>query len=110
MNSLTIYRKYTEGSEGPPQAYPEKMTFSEGNMLPGAYRVTRGNSTDPEKLKAISEWSPQINKNKLRCFLCLCIYYMWFISSFTDIAKSLTRLTEDRQVFQWPPEVEAAFQ
>jgi hypothetical protein len=36
--------------------------------------------------------------------------YICFISSFANIAKMLTKLTEEKQAFQWTPEVEAAFQ
>jgi hypothetical protein len=38
------------------------------------------------------------------------MYYGWFISGFANIAKLLTTLTEEKQAFQWTPEVEAAFQ
>jgi hypothetical protein len=40
----------------------------------------------------------------------LCTYYRRFISGFANIAKPLTKLTEQKQAFQWTPEVEAAFQ
>jgi hypothetical protein len=33
-----------------------------------------------------------------------------FNSSFPNIAKLLTKLTEEKQAFRWTPEVEAAFQ
>jgi hypothetical protein len=38
------------------------------------------------------------------------MYYKQFISSFTNIAKPLTTLMEEKGAFQWTPEVEAAFQ
>jgi hypothetical protein len=40
----------------------------------------------------------------------ICVYYRRFISGFSNIAKPLTKLTEEKQTFQWTPEVEAAFQ
>jgi hypothetical protein len=40
----------------------------------------------------------------------LCTHYRRFISGFAHIAKPLTRLTEQKQSFQWTPVVEAAFQ
>jgi hypothetical protein len=49
-------------------------------------------------------------EEEMKSFLCLCMYYRWFISGFTDIAKPLTKLTEEKQAFQWAPEVEAFFQ
>jgi hypothetical protein len=33
--------------------------------------------------------------------------YRHFISGFTNIVKQLTKLTEEKQAFQWTPEVEA---
>jgi hypothetical protein len=38
------------------------------------------------------------------------MYCRWFISGFTNIAKPLTKLTEEKQAFQWTPEVETTFQ
>jgi hypothetical protein len=37
------------------------------------------------------------------------MYYRRFISGFTSITKPLTKLIEEKQAFQWTPEVEAAF-
>jgi hypothetical protein len=68
-----------------------------------------GISTDPEKLKAVQEW-PTPKNHEIRCFLGLCTYYRLFISGFADIAKLLTKLTEEKQTFKWTPELEAAFQ
>jgi hypothetical protein len=72
--------------------------------------LSEGVTTDPEKLKAVQEWPILTDKHELRSFLGLCTYYRWFISSFANIAKLLTRLTEEKQAFQWSLEVEAAFQ
>jgi hypothetical protein len=69
-----------------------------------------GITTDPEKLEAVREWPTPRNKHEVRSFVGLCIYYRRFISGFADIAKPLTRLTEEKQAFQWTPEVETAFQ
>jgi hypothetical protein len=33
-----------------------------------------------------------------------------FISSFANSVKPLTKLMEEKQAFQWPPEVKATFQ
>jgi hypothetical protein len=69
-----------------------------------------GITTDPEKLKAVREWPTPKNKHEIRSFLGLCMYYRRFISGFANIAKPLTKLTEQKQPFQWTSEVEAAFQ
>jgi hypothetical protein len=69
-----------------------------------------GITTDPQKLEAVRKWPTPRNKHEVRSFLGLCTYYRRFISGFTDIAKPLTRVTEEKRAFQWTPEVEAAFQ
>jgi hypothetical protein len=70
----------------------------------------KGTSTDPKKLKAMQEWPTPRTKHEIRSFLGLCTYYRRFISGFANIAKPLTKLTEEKQPFQWTPEVETAFQ
>jgi hypothetical protein len=40
----------------------------------------------------------------------MCTYYTWFNSGFANIAKSLTKLTEQKQSFQCIPGAEGAFQ
>jgi hypothetical protein len=72
--------------------------------------TSRGISTDPDNLEAVRECLTPKNKHKIRSFLGLCMYYRRFISSFANIVKPLTKLTEEKQVFQWTPEVEATFQ
>jgi hypothetical protein len=65
--------------------------------------------TDPETLKATLEYPTRKNKHEFRSFLGLCTYYIPFISGFANIAKPLTKLTEEKQSFRWTPDVEAAF-
>jgi hypothetical protein len=65
-------------------------------------------TTDPGKLKAVRESPPTPkNKHEIRSFLGLCTYYGRFISGFVKVAKPLTKLTEEKQAFQWIPEVKA---
>jgi hypothetical protein len=70
---------------------------------------TEGISTDPEKLKAVREWPTPKNKHDIS-FLGLCTYYRRFIPGFANIAKPLTKLTEQNQSFHWTAEVKNAFQ
>ena len=68
-----------------------------------------GVTTDPEKLEAVKSWPRPNDKHQLRSFLGLCTYYRRFISGFADIAKPLTRLTEEKRIFEWSPETENGF-
>jgi hypothetical protein len=58
----------------------------------------------------VREWSTPKNKHEIRSFLGINTYYRRFISGFANAAKPLTKLTAQKQSFQWTPEVEAAFQ
>jgi hypothetical protein len=66
-------------------------------------------TTDPSKLEAVKNWPPPTDKHQLRSFLRLCTYSRRFIHGFADIAKILTRLTEEKRTFEWSPEAEASF-
>jgi hypothetical protein len=46
----------------------------------------------------------------LRSFLGLCRYYRRFTSGFAEIAKPLTKPTEEERTFEWSTEAETAFQ
>jgi hypothetical protein len=61
-------------------------------------------------LKAVREWPTPKDTHEIRSFLRLCKYYRRFISDFANIAKPVTKVTEQKQAFQWTPEVKAAFQ
>jgi len=69
-----------------------------------------GVTTDPEKLEAIKSWPRPNDKQQLRSFLGLCTYYRRFNSGFADIAKPLSKLTEEKGTFEWATEAETAFQ
>ena len=68
-----------------------------------------GVQTDPDKVKAVKEWPVPKNKTEVRSFLGLCTYYRRFVKNFSDIAKPLHRLTEDKRNFIWDLDCERAF-
>ena len=63
-----------------------------------------GISTDPMEIQAISTWPSPTSVSQLRSFLGLCSYYRRFIPSFADVARSLHKLLEAGQPFDWTPE------
>jgi hypothetical protein len=63
---------------------------------------------NPEKMEAVKSWPRLTDKHQLRNFLGLCTYYRRFISGFMDIAKPLTRVTEEKWTFKWSTEAETA--
>jgi hypothetical protein len=88
--------------EGNLKLSPEKCQFFWKEVLYLGHVVSpEGVTTDPEKLKPIWEWPTSKNKHGIWSFLGLCIYYRCFISGFANIMKLLTKLTEEKQAFQW---------
>jgi hypothetical protein len=69
----------------------------------------RGITTDPEKPRVVREWLTPKNKHEIGSSLALFTHYRCFICNFANIAKPLTKLTEEKQAYLWTPEVEAAY-
>lgn len=69
-----------------------------------------GVKTDPEKIKAVQDWPTPKNKSEVRSFLGLCTYYRRFVKKFSDIARPLHRLTEEKRDFVWDSTCEDAYQ
>ncbi|PIK49540.1 Retrovirus-related Pol polyprotein from transposon [Apostichopus japonicus] len=60
-----------------------------------------GVATDPDKIKALSEWPRPQRLTDVRSFVGLCGYYRRFIRGFAEIASPLFKLTEKNQKFDW---------
>ncbi|PIK46224.1 Retrovirus-related Pol polyprotein from transposon [Apostichopus japonicus] len=70
---------------------------------------SEGVATDPEKIKAVSEWPRPQRLTDVRSFVGLCGYYRRFIRGFAEIASPLFKLTEKKQKFDWDEDCELAF-
>lgn len=68
-----------------------------------------GVSADPDKVKVVREWPTPTDKHQVRSFLGLCTYYRKFVLGFANIAKPLTKLTEDGRDFVWDADCQDAF-
>ena len=90
---------------------PKKCSFFCREVKYLGHIVTEsGVKTDPEKIKAISEWPQPKNVTELRSFLGLCTYYRKFVKDFSRIAKPLHRLTEAKQHYAWTEVCQEVFQ
>jgi hypothetical protein len=84
----------------PPKTQPgEVTTLAEKGRYIGHIVSTEDINIDVNKLKALQEWPTPKNKHEIS-FLSLCTYYRRFTSGFANIAKPLTKLTEQKQSFQ----------
>ena len=69
-----------------------------------------GISTDPAKVKAVSDWPCPKSLRELRSFLGFCSYYRRFIANFADIAIPLYKLLEKNTKYLWSHNCDMAFQ
>jgi transposase InsO family protein len=91
---------------------PKKCAFmvKEVKYIGFIVKAGEGIACDPEKLRAIREWTAPSNIRGVRSFLGFCNYYRNFIPDFTSVAEALLRLTKKDVTFQWGSSEEAAFQ
>ena len=77
-----------------------------------------GVSTDPEKIKAVTEWSQPTTVTEVRSFLGFVSYYRRFIPNFSKVAKPLNKLLENVEgtpsqkktfMVHWRPEQQKTF-
>lgn len=68
-----------------------------------------GIATDPSKLESVETWPIPKNVGEVRSFLGFCSYYRKFIYKFSDIARSLHKLTESTVKFVWDENCHIAF-
>lgn len=68
-----------------------------------------GVATDPEKIRAVSNWSVPTDVKAVRSFLGLVGYYRRFVKNFGVIARPLFNLLKKGVPFVWTPATEIAF-
>nr|GEU65040.1 retrotransposon protein, putative, Ty3-gypsy subclass [Tanacetum cinerariifolium] len=72
--------------------------------------MIRGIHVDPAKIESIKDWASPKTATEIRQFLGLAGYYRRFIERFSNIAKSMTKLTKKKVKFDWGDKQEATFQ
>ncbi|GKE69566.1 putative reverse transcriptase domain-containing protein [Tanacetum coccineum] len=70
---------------------------------------SQGIHVDPAKIESIKDWVSLKTPTEIRQFLGLAGYYRIFIEGFSKIAKSMFKLTQKGDKFDWGDKEEAAF-
>ncbi len=95
------------GNAGRAALQPKKCVFLQDSLpFLGHIVSAEGLGTDPEKVRAVTEWPTPTSGEETRSFLGLAGYYRAFIPSYNRIALPLTRLTEKAHEFRWTNECE----
>ena len=99
---------------------PSKCDFFKKEIKYLGYVVSeQGVSTDPDKIKAVTEWPQPPTMTEVRSFLGFVSYYRRFIPNFSKVTKSLNKLLQNlegtpsqKKKFKvhWGPEQQEAFE
>lgn len=68
-----------------------------------------GISTNLDKVKEILNWPFPKSANQVRSFCGLVLYYKRFIPGFSEIGKTLYRLSKKNRKLSWTEECQQAF-
>nr|GFC34305.1 putative reverse transcriptase domain-containing protein [Tanacetum cinerariifolium] len=69
-----------------------------------------GIHVDPIEIESVKDWASPMSPTEIRQFLGLAGYYRRFIKGLSNIAKTMTKLTQKKIKFEWGDKQEAAFQ
>ncbi|XP_019170457.1 PREDICTED: uncharacterized protein LOC109166028 [Ipomoea nil] len=70
---------------------------------------SRGISVDPDKIRAVKEWTVPTTVAEVRSFFGLAVYYRRFVLDFAKVAQPLTKLLWKEVSFIWDQACELAF-
>ena len=93
------------------QASAEKCTFF-GSEVSVLGHLAGGGNIKPglDKLQAIRDFPVPTTRTAVRAYLGLTGFYRKFVQGYALIAKPLTLLTKETQLFQWKEEQQEAFE
>jgi len=90
---------------------PEKCSFFRTSVhFLGHVVSADGIATDPEKIRAVTEWPVPNSVTEVRSYLGLASYYRKFVKDFAEIAAPLHELTKKNAKFVWTDETHEAFE
>ena len=65
---------------------------------------------DPEKVRVIKKLSPPATVKEVRTFNGMCSFYKRLVPYFSEVAKTLIKLTKKFTKFEWTNECQPAFE
>jgi hypothetical protein len=65
---------------------------------------------DPEKVKAVVEWTRATSVFEIRSFLGLAGYYRHFVEGFSNLSRPLSAFTKKNPHYVWTDEYEHSFE
>ena len=87
-----------------------KMSICNGRGAISGHIVSKeGVKPDPEKLRAVNDYTQPQSVQQLRQFLGLANYYRKFIQGYAQLAEPLHKLTRKLSQFFWTVECQEAF-
>lgn len=90
---------------------PKKCNFCKKELLYLGHIVTaEGVLPDPEKVKAIQNYTTPQNSDDVRRFVAMCNYYRKFIPHFADITIPLNKLCRKHIKFEWTENCQNSFE
>ncbi|GJW28144.1 putative reverse transcriptase domain-containing protein, partial [Tanacetum coccineum] len=92
------------------QVMPFGLTNAPAVQFLGHVIDSRGIHVDPAKIESIKDWASPKTPTEIRQFLGLVGYYRRFTEELSNIAKSMTKLTQKGIKFDWGKKEEKAFQ
>lgn len=79
-------------------------------MYLGYVISSAGIRTDPQKVRAVTEFPTPTSVSQLRSFVGLTSYYRRFVKNYARVARPLHSLTGKNQPYVWTDECQAAFE
>ena len=88
-----------------------KCSFYQGRIHYLGHIISEeGVTVDPEKIRAIMDWSTPTNVSEVRSFMGLARYYQRFIEGFSKLAHPITYLQKKGVKFDWNSKCEDNFE
>ena len=122
IDDILIYSKTEEEHKGHPKIILQELRdhqifakfskcdfFKDKIQYLGHVVTKEGISVDPEKIRAIKDWSVPKDVTDVRYFMEIIGYYRRFIEGFSSIENPITSFQKKGKKFDWNKKCEESF-